>query len=1144
MRLFKYIYISVVLVLLLPVGICATSHNINIELSEAERNWISEEHLVRVRVSDFPPFQFNESKLEGISVDIITEILNANNIKYELVSSEGYSWAESLDLIKRKEIFDLFLTASIFEERKSFLAFTEEYIKLPGVIFAREVIPFISSVDDLNGKVVSTPESFVIEQLLREGYPDINLKTYGDGDEIEKCLIALANGEVDAYIGGLAVGMYFIKHLGLVNVKPVAPTPFVNHAQAFAVRKDWSELASIISKSLQQFSPKLRSEIFNKWIAVSYEPGFDKKEVIKWAVVLVLLFIIIQVISLYWNEKLKREIKSRKQSENKFNLLFQNNPSSVVLLDASDLTFTEVNKMFIELTGYTSDEVIGKTAYELGIIRDKIDNSDFVDIMKKNSYFGSIHITFYTKEGVKVDGLQFGETIIIDEKDYYLITLIDVTKQRQNQQQIAFLLTLQSKLRDFSTVLINMDSDKINEAFNSILKEIGQLYGADRAYVFEYDFNKNTVTEKYEWYSEGTEPQFNNLQNIDLSGSQDWLKAHKTGCPVIVSRLEDEPDGRIKRDMIILKTKSILAVPTFVDNKLFGFVGIDYVHNEHIIQDIDIEILNFFGQIYINTMARIKYENKLTELNTQLTETTTTARQYAEKSKEACKAKSDFLATMSHEIRTPLNGVIGFTELLADTDLNKSQRNYIRYANKSAHSLLNIINDILDFSKIEAGKLDLDYLENDIYELFDEIIDLFKLKAYNKGIELFVDIDSNLPKIVMIDIIRFKQVLINLLSNAIKFTDKGSVKLIAEFKEEKEKGILTVKVIDTGIGIEKDQVNKLFKAFSQADTSVTRKFGGTGLGLIISNKIINQMGGNIVFDSEPNIKTIFEFSLELDYIKNKPFNHEMTPSISRILLIEKETSNIPEILLAWGYDVTIASSFEETLELLNRDKFDLLFVAYVLPVTKEINCLKEITQKLNLAIMPILFVDEIQGNKYLLAECEKLDVGNFISKPIRQTNLQQKLISINNNFALGFKPTPLPVRTTYKPKTLSNNKYSILIAEDNRLNLKLITTILKQLLPNTTIDSAINGKIAQDKATKRLYDLILMDLQMPEMDGMTATKLIIDELNSNTPPIIALTANASQEDRSRCLRLGMTGFLTKPILKDKLIEVLRRNLLR
>jgi CheY-like chemotaxis protein len=273
----------------------------------------------------------------------------------------------------------------------------------------------------------------------------------------------------------------------------------------------------------------------------------------------------------------------------------------------------------------------------------------------------------------------------------------------------------------------------------------------------------------------------------------------------------------------------------------------------------------------------------------------------------------------------------------------------------------------------------------------------------------------------------------------------------------------------------------------------------------------------------------------------------MTKNIHKILLIEQDSasvSSIQKMLLFWRYITTVSYSLAEALEIMKKEKFDLLLVAYVISDKKDFYYLDVIKKELNTTSTPILLVDNERTNTTLKDECKRIDLGTFITKPIRQTNLFKNLISIDKDLAISIKPSPSPVKIKYRHKVLSHNKYSVLIAEDNKLNLKLIKTILLQLLPHACIDSAANGIIAKDRATIRPYDIIFMDLQMPEMDGITSTKLIIKELKSNTPPIIALTANATQEDKEMCYKSGMIGFLTKPIIKDNLIKILNSNILR
>lgn len=420
--------------------------------------------------------------------------------------------------------------------------------------------------------------------------------------------------------------------------------------------------------------------------------------------------------------------------------------------------------------------------------------------------------------------------------------------------------------------------------------------------------------------------------------------------------------------------------------------------------------MHLFAQMLVNLKNRQNIQRQLLSAT--------------EKAEAASKAKSEFLANMSHELRTPLNSVIGFTDLLRTTPLNETQRNFVENANSSGHTLLGLINDILDFSKIGAGMLDIEPIKTDLITLLQNSINAIKPSAEKKNIQLLLSIDPYMPRFADIDPIRLKQVLANLLSNGVKFTEKGEVELKVRFNPlENKKGRLSFSIRDTGIGINDEEKNKLFKAFSQADSSTTRKYGGTGLGLILSDLITDKMGSKIQFISTPNIGTTFFFDI-----------------------------------------VTTVHEDGDYLLQQNSDTFP--------PET------------------------------WRLSVAETLD--------------QERM----------------------------DPKIRILIADDVKLNLVLVKAVLMRNIEQVEVFEASNGSEAVDLYKQHPIDLIVMDVMMPECDGLEATRQIreIESGTGNHTPIIALTAGALKEEREKCFAAGMDDFLAKPVDPEMTMAVIRRYL--
>lgn len=513
-----------------------------------------------------------------------------------------------------------------------------------------------------------------------------------------------------------------------------------------------------------------------------------------------------------------------------------------------------------------------------------------------------------------------------------------------------------------------------------------------------------------------------------------------------------------------------------------------------------------------------------------------------EKADAANIAKSQFLANMSHEIRTPLNGVIGFTHLLKNTQLSPMQKQFVDNANVSGHTLLTIINDILDFSKIEAGMLDLENTKTDIFQLLENCTDLIKLNAQKKNLEVLLNINYSMPKYAMLDSVRLTQIITNLLSNAVKFTEEGEVELNVNFTEmDQSNGVFLFSVRDTGIGISEENRDKLFKHFSQADNSTTRKYGGSGLGLAISQMLAEKMGSKIVVKSIPDYGSTFSFSI------NTSFEYDTEKEFSEIslfkngLIIEDNINNqkiLANILYQWQINSVFSNNSLDAIKLIQKsNNLDFILCDFNLPYINGLETVNMIHSKLNISTeeLPVIILHSAFEDSDFYNKCDDLKIKFRLVKPVKSNELYEILkelqVPINNNLV--------------KPKQIiKTEKKKILIVEDVEINMILIESILLDIFPDLEIVKAKNGLIAIEEYQNNLPDLILMDLQMPELDGLEATKQIRNletEKNKQTP-VIALTAGALKEEYDKCLAVGMNDFLTKPVDSEKLKSVLLKYL--
>ena len=1064
----------------LQVGVAQTTTPSKIDslnLTLQEKEWLKANPKIRF-TGDPNYLPYEAFKADGSYIGMMAEHLklieDVLGITFEKVASKD--WEDALRKAKEGEV-------DLFSNYVNDPMFKETHISVPTDIKSPIVIVskknkrdhFIAELSQLKNDKIAVVAGYSYVNDIYEQYPYLH---YVKVPNATAGLEGVASGQYDAMLCSLSLAAYKISELNLNNLQIVGKTDFVMHL-GLSVKKEWEIFGSIVQKVLEQHSHNEHRSILNQWESLTKDQGVNYTLFLE---ILAFIFLVI-VVLFYWNYQLKKQVSKKTVELEMLIKAFDTH----VIASKTDLkgNITYVSDAFCTISGSRREELLGKNHR---VSRHPDNDPKVYEEMWKTITNGGVwqgRIKNRKKDG----GYYWVDSVVQQDYDTagqvigYTSIRHDVTAQvelqelsskleniiQERTQELALLNEEQQAIFDSASVGIALLKNRVIMQCNRRLDEI-----------FGYEPNEQLWESANIWYPqlpELTDRYATMWEGETATWEQEFIRKDGT---LFWARISGRAINIHEPD------KGVVAV----------------------VEDISHER---------QALEEIKKAKMLAE--------------------EATRIKSDFLANMSHEIRTPMNAIIGMSHLALQTDLSTKQRNYIDKINSASKNLLGIINDILDFSKIEAGKMTFETIDFYLEDVMEHLADLSVMKAQEKGLELLFDVGYDVPTALRGDPLRLGQVLINLVNNAIKFTATGEIKMGIHLLSHTEDTVeLRFDVSDTGIGMSQEHQDKLFQAFSQADESTTRKYGGSGLGLAICKHLVERMQGNISVQSAMGKGSTFSFNatFELQPQQKRLVLDDEDVKGLRILVVDDNESAreiLESILRSLKFDVTSVSDGFKAIHYLQKahdeaKPYGLVLMDWMMPGMDGVETIKKMRQYTHLSSTIAFIMITAYSKEELKAQLENIKVDGILIKPVSPSTLLNTILNVLGKEIVqhGRKEDK---KILYQEALTLLRGARILLVEDNVVNQEMAIEILEEA--GLHVEIANDGLEALSKVMKGSYDGILMDCQMPVMDGFEATRAIRQHEQFASLPILAMTANAMMGDKEKCLASGMNDHIAKPI---------------